>query len=152
MESAEDVVGRELASGERLLWSGRPPRGLQLRGIDLYLVPFGLCWTAFAVFALRSPNAPIAVPIADANSAVLHEDATQLGTEARDAGAARSSARVPETPANPAKSASSATAAPAKNARTVAASSASGSVLPFGALKKVSASASLSQFLNRVLR
>ena len=54
MESAEDVIGREIPPGERLLWSGRPPQGLRLRGADLYLIPIGLCWTAFAVFALVS--------------------------------------------------------------------------------------------------
>ncbi|OWK45725.1 hypothetical protein [Fimbriiglobus ruber] len=70
MESPEDVIGRELSPGERLLWSGRPPRGLRFRAGDLYLVPFALCWTAVAVFALVSiftrqdfaPGAVIGVP------------------------------------------------------------------------------------------
>ncbi|MDD2868510.1 hypothetical protein [Neomegalonema sp.] len=38
-----------LASGERLLWTGRPARGLKWRGQDWFLVPFGLMFLAFAL-------------------------------------------------------------------------------------------------------
>jgi hypothetical protein len=35
-----------LLAGERLLWAGRPKRGLALRWADLYLVPLSLLWCA----------------------------------------------------------------------------------------------------------
>jgi hypothetical protein len=54
METPEEVIGRELASGERLLWSGRPHRGLRFGAADVYLIPFGLLWTAFAVGGIVS--------------------------------------------------------------------------------------------------
>jgi hypothetical protein len=54
MEPSAEVIGRELAPGERLLWSGQPPRGLRLRLTDLYSIPFALGWTAFTVAALVS--------------------------------------------------------------------------------------------------
>ena len=38
-----------LHSGERLLWSGRPKRGLVFRLADLYMVPLGLLWFALTV-------------------------------------------------------------------------------------------------------
>ena len=43
-------VARELRSGERLLWQGRPRGGIRLRAIDLYLIPFSLVWCGFILF------------------------------------------------------------------------------------------------------
>lgn len=45
-----DVVEAELGSHEQLLWSGRPRRGLMLRGVDAFLIPFSLMWGGFAIF------------------------------------------------------------------------------------------------------
>jgi len=44
-------VERELNSGERLLWKGRPRGGIRLRGMDAFLIPFSLFWTGIVFFA-----------------------------------------------------------------------------------------------------
>jgi Bacterial PH domain len=46
----ERALRPELAHGERLLWSGRPARGVRFRAGDLFLVPFSLLWGGFAIF------------------------------------------------------------------------------------------------------
>ncbi|MBX9627933.1 MAG: hypothetical protein K2X82_29305 [Gemmataceae bacterium] len=48
-ESAEEVIGRELGRGERLLWSGRPPFGLCLRRSDWLTIPLALFITGVSV-------------------------------------------------------------------------------------------------------
>jgi hypothetical protein len=41
---------RHLDPGERLLWTGQPPRGILFRREDAFVIPFSIVWLAFAVF------------------------------------------------------------------------------------------------------
>jgi hypothetical protein len=45
----EQIISAELALGENLLWSGRPPDGLRLTGRDLFMIPFSIMWGGFAI-------------------------------------------------------------------------------------------------------
>ena len=45
---ARQFDGR-LESGERLLWTGHPPRGLMFHAYDFLLIPFSLVWSAGAI-------------------------------------------------------------------------------------------------------
>ncbi|MGB8647262.1 MAG: PH domain-containing protein [Anaerolineae bacterium] len=44
------AIQGELMSGEKLLWAGRPRRGLVLRSGDVYTIPLGFLYLGFAVF------------------------------------------------------------------------------------------------------
>jgi hypothetical protein len=47
---SDDLVTRELASDERLIWSGGPEAGIRLRPADALMIPFSLFWGGFAFF------------------------------------------------------------------------------------------------------
>jgi hypothetical protein len=49
-QSPETILNQQLDSGEHLLWSGQPRRGIRLRGQDAFLIPFSILWCGFAIF------------------------------------------------------------------------------------------------------
>lgn len=50
LHDAQNEIPLELASGERLLWSGQPKQGIRLCGADVFQIPFSLMWGGFAFF------------------------------------------------------------------------------------------------------
>ena len=57
----DDLLNRELTSGERLLWNGMPAGGIHFRPGDVFAIPFSLLWGGFAIFweysVLHTPQA-----------------------------------------------------------------------------------------------
>ena len=60
-----NVLQRELGSGERLLWTGRPRQGIRVRPADLLLIPLSVLFAGFAVNwvvgVIRDGTAPFMV-------------------------------------------------------------------------------------------
>lgn len=46
----ENELRANLATDEKLIWTGRPKTGFVLRSSDAFLIPFSLFWAGFAVF------------------------------------------------------------------------------------------------------
>src|SRR5262245_47968248 len=50
MADLASELSKYLTTDEKLVWSGRPARGIIFRAEDAYFLPFGLFWLAFIVF------------------------------------------------------------------------------------------------------
>jgi hypothetical protein len=50
LNTPASAIEQQLGSGERLVWSGEPRRGLCCRPTDAFLIPFSLLWCGFAIF------------------------------------------------------------------------------------------------------
>jgi len=49
-DEADRVVTAELGAGERLVWSGRPRRGIRFTANDAIMIPFSLMICGFSIF------------------------------------------------------------------------------------------------------
>ncbi len=50
IDSIQGAARPQLLSGERIVWEGKPHTGIVLRPIELFLIPFSLLWTGFAIY------------------------------------------------------------------------------------------------------
>ena len=62
MFESQDDFSAYLQSGERIVWTGRPYRGIRFTAQDIFLVPFSLVWGGIlattAVTTFRAPGFP----------------------------------------------------------------------------------------------
>lgn len=58
---AQNELQQELLADEKLLWSGRPKKGIVFRLSDVFYIPFSILWCGFAIFwetSVVTSNAP----------------------------------------------------------------------------------------------
>ena len=58
----DEAFSGRLLPGERVVWSGRPARGVIFTARDIFLVPFSIVWVGFAIFwtvAVAATGAPL---------------------------------------------------------------------------------------------
>jgi hypothetical protein len=46
----DSEIRSNLLSGEQVLWSGEPGKGIFFTGKDIFMIPFSLVWCGFAIF------------------------------------------------------------------------------------------------------
>jgi hypothetical protein len=46
----ENELRQILSNDEKLLWTGRPKKGVVIRSTDIFLIPFSFLWFGFAIF------------------------------------------------------------------------------------------------------
>lgn len=59
---AQAEIRQVLDSTERLLWAGKPKRGIVLSSADLFMIPFSLIWGGMALVAFLGGNFPRGEP------------------------------------------------------------------------------------------
>lgn len=50
MRDFRSELQKYLESGERLVWTGQPRKGIVFRPFDVFMIPFSALWLGFAVF------------------------------------------------------------------------------------------------------
>jgi len=50
MHDFRSELQKYLESGERLVWTGQPRKGLIFRSFDAFMIPFSALWLGFAIF------------------------------------------------------------------------------------------------------
>ncbi|EHQ25650.1 PH domain-containing protein [Mucilaginibacter paludis] len=53
---AEKQLGPELIGNEKLVWAGRPKKGIVFRAIDIFIIPFSAIWLGGFIWMTTSSN------------------------------------------------------------------------------------------------